>query len=65
MNKEFLKPLVTELASQVNKVVNIPFVSEEQEQLFFEMIIMLVLETLLRQLLPEYVDKVLGLRSEV
>jgi hypothetical protein len=59
MNTELLKPLVKELAAKVNAVVNIPFVSEEQEQLFFEMIIMLVLETLLRQLLPEYVDKLL------
>jgi hypothetical protein len=64
VNKEFLKPLVTELATQVNKVVNIPFVSEEQEQLFFEMIIMLVLETLLRQLVPEYIDKLVK-RDEV
>jgi hypothetical protein len=58
MNTELLKPLVKELAAKVNAVVNIPFVSEEQEQLFFEMIIMLVLETLLRQLLPEYIDKI-------
>jgi len=64
VNKEFLKPLVTELATQVNKVVNIPFVSEEQEQLFFEMIITLVLETLLRQLVPEYLDKLVK-RDEV
>lgn len=60
MNTELLKPLVKELATKVNQIVNIPFVSEEQEQLFFEMIIMLVLETMMRQLLPELMK-----RSEV
>lgn len=50
MNTDLWQPLVKELASKVNHIVNIPFVSEEQEQKFFEMIFLLVLDTLLSQL---------------
>jgi hypothetical protein len=57
MNTEILKPLVKELASKVNHAVNIPFVSEEQEQYFFEMIFLLVLDTLLGQLDKEITNK--------
>ncbi len=50
MNADIITPLAKELATRINKAVNIPFVSEEQEQYFFEMIIVLVLDTLLGQL---------------
>jgi hypothetical protein len=50
MNNEILAPLAKELATRVNKMVDIPFVKEADEQAFFEMMIMLVLDVLLSQL---------------
>ncbi len=47
-----LRPLARELAARINKLVNIPFVNEEQEQYFFEMIVVLVLEILLKHIAP-------------
>ena len=47
MNPESIKPLATELAKKVNEMVNIPFVIEDNEEKFFEMLILLVLDTLL------------------
>ncbi len=37
-------PLAHELATQVNKLINIPLVSEEHEQEFFELIIAILLQ---------------------
>ena len=56
MKTELIKPLAKELATRINMTVNIPFVSEEQEQYFFEMIIILVLDTLLGRLSKEMLD---------
>jgi len=56
MNKDLLRPLVVELASKLNKMVNIPWVDENQEQAFFEMMILMVLETLLTQFSRESLD---------
>ncbi|HPI25358.1 MAG TPA: hypothetical protein PLO57_02755 [Candidatus Cloacimonadota bacterium] len=56
MKTEIIKPLAKELATRINMTVNIPFVSEEQEQYFFEMIIILVLDTLLGRLSKEMLD---------
>lgn len=39
-----------ELAKQVNSIVNIPFVSEEEEELFFQYIILNVLHLLVNKL---------------
>jgi hypothetical protein len=50
MNTELIKPLAKELATQLNKLVNIPLVSEEDEQAFFEMVVKVVIEMVLRQL---------------
>lgn len=50
MNTELLRPLVKELATKINRSINIPFVNEDQEQAFFEMILLMVLDTLLGQL---------------
>ena len=57
MKTEIIKPLAKELATRINMTVNIPFVSEEQEQYFFEMIIVLVLDTLLGQISKELINK--------
>ncbi|HPI26247.1 MAG: hypothetical protein KBB33_04285 [Candidatus Cloacimonetes bacterium] len=57
MNNEIITPLAKELANRINNAVNIPFVSEEQEQYFFEMIIVLVLDTLLGQISKELINK--------
>jgi hypothetical protein len=50
VNTELLRPLVKELATKINRSINIPFVNEDQEQAFFEMILLMVLDTLLGQL---------------
>ncbi len=57
MNTELLKPLVKELATKINRSINIPFINEDQEQAFFEMILLLVLDTLLGQLDKEIRSK--------
>jgi len=57
VKNEILQPLVVELATKLNKLVNIPWVDEQQEQAFFEMIILLVLETLLTQFSRESLDR--------
>lgn len=57
VKNEILNPLVVELATKLNKMVNIPWVDEKQEQAFFEMIILLVLETLLTQFSRESLDR--------
>jgi hypothetical protein len=50
MNNELLKALAKELAVKVNKAVNIPLVSEEDEQAFFELIILMILEIVFSKL---------------
>ena len=50
MNTDILKVMAISLAKKINSIINIPWVSEEQEQDFFELIVLLVLETLLTQL---------------
>ncbi len=57
VKNEILQPLVVELATKLNKLVNIPWVDEQQEQAFFEMIIQLVLETLLTQFSRESLER--------
>lgn len=42
-----------QIATKINGLVNLPFINEEQEQAFFEMIVLIVLETLLGQLHKE------------
>jgi hypothetical protein len=50
MNNELLKVLAKELAVKVNKAVNIPLVKEEDEQAFFELIILMLLEIVFSKL---------------
>ncbi|MDZ4181408.1 MAG: hypothetical protein U1B83_00930 [Candidatus Cloacimonadaceae bacterium] len=50
MDQNLLQALAKELASRVNRMVNIPLVSEAQEQVFFEMIIGIVLDLILKAL---------------
>lgn len=46
--------LVKELATRVNKLINIPFVNEETEQALFEMIISIVLGVVLDRLILKH-----------
>lgn len=39
-----IQSLAQELANQINGKVNIPFLNEEQERLFFELVVTKVLE---------------------
>jgi len=50
MNNELLKELARELASKVNNLVDVPLVNEEDEQAFFELIILLLLELIFNRL---------------
>ena len=50
MNTDFIKTLALELATRINKLVNIPLVKEEDEQKFFEMIVLMVLEIVISKL---------------
>lgn len=36
--------LVQELATRVNKIVNIPLINEQNEQVFFELVVTVLLE---------------------
>jgi len=44
MNNEVMEMLAKELATRVNKAVNLPLINEENEQAFFELIILMVLD---------------------
>lgn len=44
MNNEVMRALAKELATRINQLVDIPLISEESEQAFFEMVILMVLE---------------------
>lgn len=48
-------PLVKELANRINKLVNIPLINEQNEQVFFEMVVAILLDIFLGEL-----DKQLG-----
>ena len=50
MNENLLKELARELAAKVNKLVDIPFIKEDDEQAFFELIILLMLELVFNRL---------------
>jgi hypothetical protein len=42
--------LVKELATRINKVVNIPLINEENEQVFFELVVAILLDIFLDEL---------------
>lgn len=50
MNREMLQEMAAELAKKVNKVINIPLIGEEDEEAFFELVIMLLLDIVLSKL---------------
>lgn len=50
MNNELMKAMAKELATKINRAVNLPLISEENEQAFFEMIILMVLELVLSRM---------------
>jgi len=47
MDSEVMEILAKELATRVNKAVNLPLINEENEQAFFELIILMVLDLVL------------------
>ena len=50
MDTDLIKALARELATKVNKVVDVPLIREEDEQAFFELIILIVLELVFNKL---------------
>jgi hypothetical protein len=42
--------LVKELATRINKLVNIPLINEENEQVFFELVVAILLDIFLGEL---------------
>jgi len=50
VNENLLKELARELATKVNNLVDIPIIKEEDEQAFFELIILLMLELVFNRL---------------
>ena len=43
MNTDFVSVLASQLATKLNSLINIPFVSEKDEQAFFEVMVNIVL----------------------
>lgn len=50
MDNVLLKELARTLATKLNDLVDIPFVKEEDEQAFFELIVLIVLELIFGRL---------------
>ena len=50
MNENMLHNIAEELAKKVNQALNLPILNEQQEQAFFEMVILLLLELLINKL---------------
>ena len=50
MNENMLHNIAEELAKKVNKALNVHILNEQQEQAFFEMVILLLLELLINKL---------------
>lgn len=50
MDNELMKQMAKELAGKINAMVNIPLVSEENEQAFFEMVILMLLDLVISRL---------------
>lgn len=44
MSENVSRVLAKELASKINRMVNIPLISEEDEQVFFEMVVYILLD---------------------
>ena len=50
MDNALLKELARELAAKVNHLVDVPLVNEDDEQAFFELIILILLEMIFNRL---------------
>jgi len=50
----YIKELAKQLATQMNKAINIPWLNEEQEQIFFELVVTKVLELVLGHILSNF-----------
>ena len=44
MTNDLNKVMAREIATRINKMVNIPFINEEQEQVIFEFVVMILLD---------------------
>ncbi|GAB1467620.1 hypothetical protein MASR2M64_02960 [Candidatus Cloacimonadota bacterium] len=42
--------LVKELATRINKVVNIPLINEDNEQVFFELVVAILLDIFFKEM---------------
>jgi hypothetical protein len=51
-----IQAMAKEIAMQINKTINIPFLNEEQERLFFELVVTKVFELMMGYLL-KHLDK--------
>lgn len=47
MSSTLNKTLARELATKINKVINIPLMNEKEEQILFELIILVILDIFL------------------
>jgi hypothetical protein len=56
MNNELLKILAQELATKVNSIVNIPFLTEEDEEIFFQLVILNVLQIVMSKFSKDSVN---------
>ncbi len=50
MDPNLIKALAKELAGKVNRVVDIPLIKEEDEEAFFELVILMLLDILFSKL---------------
>jgi hypothetical protein len=53
----FIQTLAKEIATQINKQINIPWLNEEQEQIFLELVITKVFELTIGSLLKHIQKK--------
>jgi len=44
---EAVRILASEVASQINKLVDLPFVNEEEEEVFFQMVVLKVFDAVM------------------
>lgn len=44
MTNDMNKVMAREIATRINKMVNIPFINEDQEQVIFEFVVMILLD---------------------
>ncbi len=54
---ECIQMIAKELAQQMNKVVNLPFMEEDEEQIFFQLVVTKVFEISLGQLMKHLFRK--------